>query len=117
MSSRSELGLAALDLLPASFATCAGLYVLVSCRARGIPTEELRLEQDHVAVSSGLRQVVVRVLMPVGFPDNYVEAVRAAADTCRVTGVPADSWAVEVVAVTRVSAMASPRDASRWRLD
>lgn len=72
------------ELMLASLATCAGLYVLVFCQTRGIPTDELKLVQEQVSEDGQLQRVVLHVQLPQGFPPKYVEAVKAAAKSCRV---------------------------------
>jgi putative redox protein len=87
------------DLFLASLATCAGLYVLVFCQARGIPTDELKLVQENVIEDGKLRRIVLRVLLPPDFPEKYVDAVRAAASGCRVKKTLLAPPEVEVIAV------------------
>ena len=87
------------DLFLASLATCAGLYVLVFCQARGIPTDQLSLVQEQIYEEGKLRRILLRVLLPAGFPEKYVDAVRAAASGCRVKKTLAEPPEVEVVAV------------------
>jgi putative redox protein len=87
------------DLFLASLATCAGLYVLVFCQARGIPTDEIKLEQEQVSEDGQLRRIVLRVLLPIGFPEKYVDAVRAAANGCRVKKTLLAPPELEVLAV------------------
>ncbi len=91
------------DLFLASLATCAGLYVLVFCQARGIPTEQLSLVQEHVFEDGKLRRIQLNVMLPPGFPEKYVDAVRAAASGCRVKKTLADPPELEVVAVPFVA--------------
>ncbi|HVY32247.1 MAG TPA: OsmC family protein [Polyangiaceae bacterium] len=87
------------DLFLASLATCAGLYVLVFCQSRGIPTSELQLDQQQVFEDGKLRRIVLRVLLPQGFPEKYVDAVRAAAAGCKVKKTLLAPPEIEVVAV------------------
>lgn len=94
------------DLFLASLATCAGLYVLVFCQARGIPTEELRLVQEQVVEDGKLARVRLEVHLPANFPAKYVDAVRAAASGCRVKKTLLDPPQVEVVAVPASPAVA-----------
>jgi putative redox protein len=89
-----------IDLFLASLATCAGLYVLVSCQARGIPTDQLKLVQERVTEGGKLRRVLLRVLLPPAFPEKYVDAVRAAANGCRVKKTLLEPPEVDVVAET-----------------
>jgi putative redox protein len=73
-------------LFLAALGTCAGLYVLGFCQARGIPTDGMRLVQRHEFEPTTHRLVAVRldILLPVGFPEKYVAAVRQAAASCKV---------------------------------
>jgi len=87
------------DLFLAALATCAGLYVLVFCQTRGIPTEELRLDQEQVFEEGKLSRVVLRVFLPPRFPEKYVDAVRAAAAGCKVKRTLRAPPEVEVIAV------------------
>jgi ribosomal protein S12 methylthiotransferase accessory factor len=91
------------DLFLASLATCAGLYVLVFCQTRGIPTDQLSLVQEHVFEDGKLRRIRLNIMLPPGFPEKYVDAVRAAAGGCRVKKTLADPPQVEVVAVPFVA--------------
>jgi ribosomal protein S12 methylthiotransferase accessory factor len=88
------------DLFLASLATCAGLYVLVFCQTRDIPTERLSLVQDQVLENGRLLGIRLSIVVPADFPAKYLDAVRAAAASCRVKktlSVPPD---VEVVVVS-----------------
>jgi putative redox protein len=74
------------DLFLASLATCAGLYVLGFCQARGIPTEGLRIVQHNRfdPVSHRLEDVELEIGLPPSFPDKYRASVARAADGCKV---------------------------------
>lgn len=96
------------DLFLAALATCAGLYVLVFCQARGIPTDQLRLVQEQISEDGKLRRILLRVLLPPGFPQKYVDAVRAAANGCRVKKTLLDPPEIEVVAVLASPPAAPP---------
>jgi putative redox protein len=70
----------------ASLATCAGYYVMGFCKKRGIPSEGIRLvqrlEQDPATKMVG--KVFQEILLPSGFPEQYVSAVKRAAESCLV---------------------------------
>jgi putative redox protein len=69
-----------------SIGTCAGIYVLGFCQARGIPTEGIRLTQ-HVEFDPEkhrLSRVKIDIHLPADFPEKYKDAVRRAAETCAV---------------------------------
>jgi ribosomal protein S12 methylthiotransferase accessory factor len=91
------------DLFLASLATCAGLYVLVFCQTRGIPTEQLSLVQEQLHEDGKLSRIQLRILLPPGFPEKYVDAVRAAANGCRVKKTLSHPPDLEVVAVPFVA--------------
>ena len=73
-------------LFLASLGTCAGIYVLGFCQARGIPTEDIHLTQ-HVEFDPEkhrLSRVKIDIHLPATFPEKYRDAVRRAAETCAV---------------------------------
>jgi ribosomal protein S12 methylthiotransferase accessory factor len=80
-------------------ATCAGLYVLVFCQTRGIPTDQLSLVQEQIFEDGKLQRVRLSIGLPPGFPEKYVDAVRAAANSCKVKKALAAPPELEVVAV------------------
>jgi ribosomal protein S12 methylthiotransferase accessory factor len=74
------------DLFLASLATCAGIYVLGFCQARGIPTEGLRLTQRHeldpqTKLASRVR---IELHLPADFPEKYKPAIVRTAEGCKV---------------------------------
>ena len=74
------------DLFLASLATCAGIYVLGFCQARGIPTDGLRITQRSTTDEATKRLTNVELLIevPPDFPAKYKDAVVRAAEGCRV---------------------------------
>jgi putative redox protein len=73
------------DLFLASLGTCAGLYVLAFCQARGLPTEGLAIHQRHQTDASGhLEHVTLEIALPHGFPEKYRAALVHAAEGCKV---------------------------------
>jgi ribosomal protein S12 methylthiotransferase accessory factor len=73
------------DLFLASLATCAGIYVLGFCQARGIPTDGIELVQRSENAPDGrLASVALEVVLPPDFPAKYVPAVLRAAEGCKV---------------------------------
>jgi putative redox protein len=93
------------DLFLASLATCAGLYVLAFCQARGLPTEEITLRQ-RVDVDPATKlpsRMRVELELPASFPDKYRAAVVRAAAGCKVKKTIAASPSIDVV-VTSPSA-------------
>jgi ribosomal protein S12 methylthiotransferase accessory factor len=69
----------------ASLATCAGIYVLVFCQKRDIPTDGIRLVQRLVpAPAGGIASIDIDVEVPPTFPEKYRKAVATAAGTCAV---------------------------------
>ncbi len=76
-------------LFLASLATCAGIYVLGFCQARGISPEGITLHQSHTfdPESHRLTGVSIDVQVPASFPEKYRESVRRAAEGCKVKKV------------------------------
>jgi ribosomal protein S12 methylthiotransferase accessory factor len=77
------------DLFLASLATCAGVYVLGFCLARGISTDGIGLVQRH-SFEDGthrLARVELELSLPASFPEKYRAAVVRAAEGCKVRKV------------------------------
>jgi putative redox protein len=74
------------DLFLASLATCAGVYVLGFCLARGISTEGIEIVQRHrfAGDTHRLESVELELSLPAAFPDKYRAAVVRAAEGCKV---------------------------------
>jgi len=89
------------DLFLASLATCAGVYVLGFCQARGIATDQIRIEQQTTYDETGkvLTDVTMQVHLPPSFPEKYRTAVVAAANACKVKKVLAAPPRFDVKAV------------------
>jgi len=88
------------ELFLSSLATCAGIYVLGFCQARGIPTEGIELTQRHdVDPATGhLKRVAIEILLPPSFPEKYREAVIQSAARCKVKRLLADPPEIAVSA-------------------
>jgi len=70
----------------AAIGTCAGIYVLGFCQARGIPTDEIKLVQtsERDPVTKRMAKIRIDVIVPPSFPEKYRESVQRAADQCAV---------------------------------
>lgn len=106
------------DLFLASLATCAGIYVLGFCQARGIPTEGIEVVQRHCfdEPAHRLERVELEIILPREFPEKYRSAVERAAAGCKVKKTLAAP--PEVVTMTRIRDVAEHHDrgdASRQR--
>jgi len=86
------------DLFLASLATCAGIYVLGFCQARGLSTEGLGLVQRHELDPDTklVRRVRIELKLPAGFPERYRAAIVRAAEGCKVKKTMAAAPSVEV---------------------
>jgi ribosomal protein S12 methylthiotransferase accessory factor len=95
------------DLFLASIATCAGIYVLGFCQARGLPTEGLGVVQktEYDEVTKLPSRIRLELRLPPGFPEKYRTAIVRAAEGCKVKKTMAAGPVFEVVA-------AQPRDTS-----
>lgn len=73
----------------ASLATCAGIYVVGFCEARGIPTDGITIFQDHDfdEKTGKLTAVRLEVRVPETFPEKYHKAVARVAGMCTVKKV------------------------------
>jgi ribosomal protein S12 methylthiotransferase accessory factor len=74
------------DLFLASMGTCAGIYVLSFCQQRGLPTDDIRI-QEHIDVDSAthmVRNVTLEIQLPPDFPKKYETALVKAAELCAV---------------------------------
>jgi len=73
-------------LFLSSLATCAGIYVVGFCQARGIPTDDIRIVQDHHfdPAKGGITRIDLRIELPESFPEKYRSAVERAAAMCAV---------------------------------
>ncbi len=73
------------ELFLASIGTCAGIYALGFCEARGLPTQGLALRQsNHFHPDGRLARVDLEVTLPAGFPRKYEAAILRAAEECKV---------------------------------
>jgi ribosomal protein S12 methylthiotransferase accessory factor len=86
------------DLFLASLATCAGIYVLGFCQARGIRTDGLRLVQRHEydPATKLVRRVSIELHLPNDFPEKYRAAIIRTAEGCKVKKTLASPPAFEV---------------------
>jgi ribosomal protein S12 methylthiotransferase accessory factor len=94
------------DLFLAAIGTCAGLYVLSFCQARGLATEGLSLRQEVDLDPETKLPTVMRLLLtlPPGFPAKYETAIVRAAESCKVKKTIAAAPAILVT-------IATPREA------
>lgn len=73
------------ELFLASLATCAGIYVKGFCDQRGISVEGIRITQSHEFDVRGMvKKVDIKISVPAGFPEKYVESLVAVAGLCKV---------------------------------
>ncbi len=74
------------DLFLASLATCAGIYVLGFCQARGLATDGFAITQrnDLDPETKLPRRIELTVKFPTDFPEKYKPAVLRAAEGCKV---------------------------------
>ena len=86
------------QLFLASLATCAGIYVLGFCQARGISTEGLTLTQHQRfdPLTRRLERVEIEIALPSSFPPQYRAALVQAASACAVKKVLTSPPEIEV---------------------
>ena len=75
-------------LFLASIGTCAGVYVVGFCQARGIPFEDIEIVQRHewqvVDRTHKLTKLEIEIKVPPEFPKKYHKALARAASSCAV---------------------------------
>jgi ribosomal protein S12 methylthiotransferase accessory factor len=98
-SGGDESAPAPFDLFLASLASCAGIYVLGFCQARGLSTDGLALRQRVESdPDTHLPSVVsIAIQLPPTFPAKYRTAVVRAAENCKVKKTLAAPPMFEVV--------------------
>ena len=69
-----------------SLATCAGIYVLQFCNARGIDTSGIRLKQcvERNEITYKVEKISIEIELPQTFPQKYTAAVMRSAEQCSV---------------------------------
>jgi len=74
------------DLFLASIGTCAGIYVKGFCMQRGIPTDKIKIIQQHNfnPVTRLIDKIDLQIVLPDDFPEKYKTAVIKSADQCAV---------------------------------
>jgi ribosomal protein S12 methylthiotransferase accessory factor len=72
------------DLFLASIGACAGVYVIAFCNSRGIPTDEIRIEEKAQFERGTLAGVTIDIHVPASFPAKYLQALQVAASSCPV---------------------------------
>lgn len=72
-------------LFLASIGTCAGVYVLAFCEARGLPTSGIRIIERLEPDEKGrIGKIAIDIIVPPDFPEKYHRPLARAADLCAV---------------------------------
>jgi ribosomal protein S12 methylthiotransferase accessory factor len=89
------------DLFLASLATCAGVYVLAFCKARGLSTEGIAIQQrvDLDPATKLPSRIHLQLELPASFPEKYRAAIVRATEGCKVKKTLAESPPVDVALV------------------
>lgn len=72
------------DLFLASIGACAGVYVVAFCQSRGIPTDNIRIEERTQFERGTLTGITLDIVVPPTFPAKYLSALQTAASSCAV---------------------------------
>ena len=74
------------DLFLASIGTCAGIYVLLFCEHRNIPTDEIRLIQtfERNEETHMIETMDIEIRLPADFPEKYRKPLIRSANLCAV---------------------------------
>ena len=69
-----------------SLGTCAGIYVLGFCQARGISTEGIQIRQSMQInpLDGSVVKIAMDIEVPPDFPEQYHSALVRSADQCAV---------------------------------
>jgi putative redox protein len=88
------------ELFLASLGTCAGYFVVSFCRARSIPTDNIRMTQTVIRSDAThmVEKILININLPPDFPEKYKGAVVRAAESCTVKKHLAAPPQIEVVA-------------------
>ncbi len=79
------------ELFLASLGTCAGIYIKGFCDSRGLDTKGIEIIQDMEFTSTGkMTKVIMKIKVPVTFPEQYHEALIRSANLCKVKEVLAN---------------------------
>ena len=73
-------------LFLASMGTCAGIYVLSFCKQRGLPTDQVSIEQtmEMDPITHMIKNVNLDIKLPKDFPQKYTSALIRSAQLCAV---------------------------------
>ncbi len=91
-------------LFLAAIGTCAGIYVMKFCQARGIPTDDVVIRERLLpdpANPARIGKVALEIEVPPDFPEKYHDAVIRAADGCAVKKAIQNPFAFDVRTVVR----------------
>ncbi|RLE10861.1 osmotically inducible protein OsmC [Candidatus Aerophobetes bacterium] len=74
------------DLFLASIGTCTGIYVLLFCQARHIPTDKIKLilRTERNSETKMITRIIVEIQLPPEFPEKYKEHLVRVAGKCSV---------------------------------
>lgn len=74
------------DLFLASIGTCTGIYVLLFCQARHIPTERLKLilHTERNEETKLISKIDIEIQLPEEFPEKYMDQLVRVAEKCTV---------------------------------
>jgi uncharacterized OsmC-like protein len=74
------------DIFLASIGTCAGIYALSFCQARGIDAKDLRMvvRFHQNAETRLMEKIEINMTLPPNFPEQYKKAIVRSTDLCSV---------------------------------
>jgi len=74
------------ELFIASIAACAGYYALNFCLTRNLATDGMGISLKAERASDGkmIREIIIDVRPPKGFPKEYVPALQRSVESCTV---------------------------------
>lgn len=90
-------------LFLASLATCAGYYVKAFCDSRGLSPEgvSLTMDTEYNSANKMIGKIILRIVVPVDFPEKYDNALINAANVCAVKRHLSDRIEFETLVVRK----------------
>ena len=86
------------ELLAAAVGSCMAMHIAKYCKAAKLPHEGFGIDLDFQLAKDPLRigSITVDITLPLGFPQDRIDAVRRAAQQCTVKNTLKESTAVDV---------------------
>ena len=100
-----DAGPTPVELLAAAVGSCMAMHIAKYCKAAKLPHEGFGIDLDFQLAKDPLRigSITVDIMLPQGFPQDRIDAVRRAAEQCPVKNTLKESTVVDVEILAGVS--------------